>query len=61
MTGFFKNLLDTIAYIHEHGWKEYRAARKRYDEHHKALDNIDSRYNHKLAIKQMNAAKKLKR
>jgi hypothetical protein len=31
--GVFHRTRDTILYIRENGWEEYRKARRRYDEH----------------------------
>jgi hypothetical protein len=35
--GFVSRIIEAIQYIREHGWKEYRAARARYDKHTKAV------------------------
>jgi hypothetical protein len=37
--GFVSHIIETIQYIREHGWAEYRKARQRYDRHIKSQDD----------------------
>ena len=62
--GFFAycyHVWDTISYIREHGWDEWRKARRRYDQHQEAVKNLQSKFSKVAAIKQANRLKKLKR
>jgi hypothetical protein len=59
--GVYKRLYDTILYIRQNGWVEYRKARKRYDEHMRLQSYGDAKYNKRNEIKQINARKKVKK
>ena len=54
-------LWDTVCYIREHGWAEYREARKRYDNHARLQGYGDAKFNKKNYIKNLNVLKKVKR
>ncbi|MFA5378837.1 MAG: hypothetical protein WC455_24000 [Dehalococcoidia bacterium] len=58
---YFKHWWDTIEYIQEHGWKEYRKARERYDKHQETIKNIQSRYTKKGEIKMANRMSKTRK
>lgn len=62
ITNWFKLLAETILYIKQNGWKEYRLARKRYDTHQKALKDREFKYTHVGEIKRNKEhAKQMKR
>ncbi len=50
--------ITTLQFIYEHGWAEYKAARKRYDEHMRLTGYGAAKYNHKQAVKDANLLKK---
>lgn len=61
IANFFYHIWDTFVFIRDNGWEEYKLARKRYDNHQKALDNRDSKYSKVKAIKMANLAKKARK
>jgi len=58
---YLKLVYQTIQYIMEHGWTEYKAARKRYDKHQDAIKNIEARYSKVGEIKRANQMMKSRR
>ena len=54
----FYHIWDTVCFIREHGWEEYKEARKRYDNHMRLTSYGDARFNKKNYIKQLNQAKR---
>jgi len=50
--------ITTLKYIYDHGWAEYKAARKRYDEHMRLTGYGEAKYNHRQAIKDVDLLKK---
>ena len=59
--GFLSHLLDTIAYIREHGWHEWRLARERYDKHIRAEEARQFKYSRKGEVEMQKQIKKAKR
>jgi len=48
----------TLIFIYKYGWDEYKAARKRYDEHMRLTGYGEAKYNHREVIKQANLMRK---
>lgn len=54
------HLWDTLCYIHDHGWAEYRKARERYDNHMRLQNYGDAKFNKRNYIKMLNQQRKAK-
>ena len=60
MIAWIRHLINTVNYIRENGWEEYRAARARYDNHARLQSYSEGRFNKKDYIKNMKLLKKRK-
>jgi len=58
---YLKLVYQTILYIKNNGWAEYKKARARYDKHQEALKNIEARYSKVGEIKRANQMMKNRR
>lgn len=52
---------DTIVMIYRDGWAEYRAARRRYDQHQRALEDRKYKYSKKGEIARSKEQQRRKR